>query len=119
MILLLGLAVARVVRLYHDDAITAPLRDRVLPWMEGRGGVWGWVAEMILCPWCGSGWLSILAVVVVNSATSRDIALPFFSILAVWWVANAAYFLLETLADGDALLWAKRQKVEDDEDDPR
>lgn len=122
LVLLLGLAVARATRLYRDDSMTEGLRERVTGWLDYHGTAdrhrprrwrhgFDWLSEMLGCPWCLSGWLSILAVVVVDSATSRSVPVPFLSWLAVWWVSNIAYWLVELVADRDALAyWERKNK---------
>mgnify|MGYP007100078514 CR=1 FL=1 len=117
LVVLLGLVVARATRLWRDDAITEGLRS----WAEGaltdsitttyrRGDrLREWANDLLGCPWCLSGWLSILAVAVVDSATSRSVPAPFLIWLAVWQVSNLAYWLTELVADRDALAWAERE----------
>lgn len=121
LLLILGLVVARATRLWRDDTITENLRERVEGWLAdrmedaGRAGrhrtswVFQKVGELLECPWCISGWLSILAVVAVDSATSRSVPVPLLSWLAVWQVSNLAYWLTELVADRDALAWAERE----------
>lgn len=119
LVLILGFVVARATRLYRDDSMTEGLRERVTGWLDYHGTAdrhrprrwrhgFDWLSEMLGCPWCLSGWLSILAVVVVNSATSRSVPVPFLSWLAVWYTSNVCYWGLEVLADADALLWHRR-----------
>lgn len=122
LVLILGFAVARATRLYRDDSMTEGLRERVTGWLDYHGTAdrhrprrwrhgFDWLAEMLGCPWCLSGWLSILAVVAVDSATSRSVPVPFLSWLAVWWVSNIAYWLVELVADRDALAyWERKNK---------
>ncbi len=112
LVVLLGLVVARATRLWRDDTITEGLRG----WVEDRlanpgrlGALRDWLADLLGCPWCLSGWLSILVVVVVDSATSRSVPVPLLSWLAVWQVSNLAYWLTEYFADRDALAWAERE----------
>lgn len=111
-----GLAVARLTRLWRDDAIFENERE----WVMGRldhamteQSRWETVAaflyDLLECPWCVSGWLSIMTVALVDSATSRSVPLPFLSWLAVWWIANLGYWLLELVADRDALAWKDRE----------
>ena len=118
LIVLLGFVVARVTRLWRDDKITANLRDGVDSWLDDRydetNRLWakwlyGKVSELLECPWCLSGWLSILAVVAVDSATSRSVPVPLLSWLAVWQVSNLVYWLTECFADADALLYDRRK----------
>lgn len=118
LVVLLGLVVARATRLWRDDTITAGVRDATEGWLEDRfheakrrQTVWVYakVSELLECPWCISGWLSILAVVAVDSATSRSVPVPFLIWLAVWQVSNLAYFLTELVADRDAIAWAERE----------
>lgn len=56
------LAVARVTGLIVSDAITEPLRDRVLVWLDDRPATLGsWLAALIQCPWCTGMWVSLAA----------------------------------------------------------
>lgn len=112
LLIILGLVVARATRLWRDDSITEPLRDRFESAMDAAGRLEGfraWLLEGSMCPYCISGWLSILAVMAVDSATSRSVPVPFLSWLAVWQVSNLAYWLTELVADRDALAWAERE----------
>jgi len=106
-LLICGLAVARLTRLWRDDAIAEGPRDWVLDRLDTlsadasrRAKVKRWLFALLDCPWCFSGWLSVFAVVLVDSATSRSVDLP---VLA--WLA----WLLELVADRDALLWDERR----------
>jgi len=115
-LLICGLAVARLTRLWRDDAIAEGPRDWVLDRLDTlsadasrRAKVKRWLFALLDCPWCFSGWLSVFAVVLVDSATSRSVDLPVLAWLAVWWIANLGYWLLELVADRDALLWDERR----------
>lgn len=104
----LALAVARATRLWRDDTITEPVRARVLDWLDNRkrgSGFWQWWAYLLECPWCLSGWFAIIALALVDSATSRSVPLPVASWLAIWWAACFAYWLLELVSDADQYLW--------------
>lgn len=58
----MALAVARVTGLVVSDAITEPLRDRVLVWLDDRPATLGnWLATLIQCPWCAGMWISLAA----------------------------------------------------------
>lgn len=112
LVVILGMVVARTSRLWRDDTITEGLRGWVEYHLDNAGrleGARAWLAEMLGCPWCLSGWLSIFAVVVVDSATSRSVPVPSLSWLAVWWIANLCYWLVELVADRDALAWGERE----------
>lgn len=116
LLLLLGLAVARATRLWRDDSIAAGARDRVASFLDHepddfswRAAFKDWLFDLQGCPWCLSAWLSAAAVIFVDSATSRSIDLPVFAWLATWWISNLAYWLLELVADRDALLWDERR----------
>lgn len=116
-LLICGLAVARLTRLWRDDALAEGPRDWVLDRLDTlsadasrRAKVKRWLFALLDCPWCFSGWLSVLAVVLVDSATSRSVDLPVLAWLAVWWIANLGYWLLELVADRDALLWHEREE---------
>lgn len=108
LVLILGFAVAQVVRLWRDDEITAPLRDRLDTWLDPipKESHWiesarFWVIDLLDCPWCLSGWLSILFVAGVDLLTDISVPLPAILWLAVWRVAVFAYWLVEYLADAD------------------
>lgn len=114
-LLICGLAVARLTRLWRDDAIAEGPRDWVFDHLNTlsadasrRAKVKRWLFALLDCPWCFSGWLSVLAVVLVDSATSRSVDLPVLAWLAVWYTSNVCYWGLEVLADADALLWHRR-----------
>lgn len=112
LVVLLGLVVARATRLWRDDTISEAPREWVEYRLDNAGrlaGLRSWLAKLLECPWCLSGWLSILAVVAVDSATSRSVPVPLLSWLAVWQVSNLAYWLTELVADRDALAWAERE----------
>lgn len=114
LLLLLGLAVARAVRLWRDDVIAEGARDYVDSLLEVDDesrwfGFTNWLSELLGCPWCLSAWLSAAAVIFADSATSRSVDLPVFFWLATWWTSNLAYWLLELIADRDALAWRERE----------
>lgn len=117
LLLICGLAVARLTRLWRDDTITETARD----WVDDRLATFTnetgrrarmkrWLSKMLWCPWCFSGWLSAGVVIVVDSATSRGVAVPALAWLAVWWIGNLGYWLLELVADHDALAWHEREE---------
>ena len=116
-ILLVGLAGARVVRLWRDDSITEGLRDRVDGWLtvkDPETSRWaplaGWLTSLLECPWCLSAWITVAFVAFIDSATSRSVDLPVLAWLASWWVACVAYWLAELIADRDALAWDERDR---------
>ena len=53
---LLGLAVYRVWRIIALDSITEPLRAPLIARTDQR--VWGWVWDLLSCPWCIGFWLN-------------------------------------------------------------
>jgi len=107
LLFILGLVVAQLVRLWRDDDITEGLRSRVLGWLDDRtsdtrrGAVAGWVSDLLECPWCLSGWLSIIVVIGVDVLTETPVPVPAIFWLAVWRLAVLAYWLVEVLADAD------------------
>ncbi len=116
-LLICGLAVARLTRLWRDDALAEGPRDWVLDHLDTlsadasrRAKVKRWLFALLDCPWCFSGWMSLAAVVLVDSATSRSVDLPVLAWLVTWYIANLGYWLLELVADRDALLWDERQE---------
>ncbi len=115
-LLICGLAVARLTRLWRDDALAEGPRDWVLDHLDTlsadasrRAKVKRWLFALLDCPWCFSGWMSLAAVVLVDSATSRSVDLPVLAWLVTWYIANLGYWLLELVADRDALLWDERR----------
>src|ERR1051326_5263582 len=61
-LLIYALAVACVTGLIVADAITEPLRDRIVAWLDDTPGSSGqWFATLITCPWCAGMWVSLLA----------------------------------------------------------
>lgn len=114
-IVIVGLAGARATRLWRDDKIAQMPRDFAEGWLLGWGegkrmmGLRMWVLDLLECPWCLSAWVTGAFMVVIDSATSRSVDLPFLSWLAAWWVACAAYWLVELIADRDSLAWHERE----------
>lgn len=111
-VLVAGLAAARVVRLWRDDIIAEGLRTRMEAFGSRPGrlaGLRGWVLTLTECPWCLSAWVSAGFIVAADSATSRSIDIPFLSWLAAWYVACFAYWLAELVADKDSLAWHDRE----------
>lgn len=110
LIIVLGLAVAQATRLWRDDSITEPIRDRLIGWLDpGRDPV-GFgealrekLVELLECPWCLSGWLALGAVVIADNF-GQSIPLPGVVWFAVWRVAVLAYWLVEVIADADGEL---------------
>jgi len=61
-LLIYALAVARVTGLITADAITEPIRDRIIGWLDDTPGSSGeWFATLITCPWCAGMWVSLVA----------------------------------------------------------
>lgn len=61
-LLVYALAVARVTGLITADAITEPVRDRMIGWLDDTPGSAGqWFATLITCPWCASVWVAFTA----------------------------------------------------------
>lgn len=61
-LLIYALAVARVTGLIVADAITEPVRDRIVIWLDDTPGSSGaWFATLITCPWCAGMWVSLAA----------------------------------------------------------
>lgn len=61
-LLIYALAVARVTGLIYADAITEPLRDRLIGWLDDRPATLGaFIAALIQCPWCAGMWVSLIA----------------------------------------------------------
>jgi hypothetical protein len=57
-----ALAVARVTGLIVADAITEPIRDRIVVWLDDTPGSAGaWFSTLITCPWCAGMWVSLAA----------------------------------------------------------
>lgn len=108
LLVLIGLATARTVRLWREDSVTAPLRELVYGWL-GDHGIGGWFSELLQCPFCLSAWVAGAFVVFVDTATSRTVELPLLFWLASWWVGCFGFWLLELVADRDALLWQDRE----------
>ena len=113
-IVVVGLAAARVVRLWRDDAITEGLRERWtnrLTTGERLMGLKEWLLDLSECPWCLSAWVTAAFIIAGDSATSRSVDLPFLAWLASWWVACVGYWLAELIADRDALAyWERKNK---------
>ncbi len=115
-LLICGLAVARLTRLWRDDKfmegarwwVQGLLTDSITTTYRRGDRLREWIDSMLGCPWCFSGWLSLFAVILVDSATSRSVDLPVLAWFAVWYTSNVCYWGLEVLADADALLWHRR-----------
>ncbi len=118
LILICGLAVARLTRLWRDDKfmegarwwVQGLLTDSITTTYRRGDRLREWIDSMLGCPWCFSGWLSLFAVILVDSATSRSVDLPVLAWLVTWYIANLGYWLLELVADRDALLWHEREE---------
>jgi len=87
-----ALAVGRATRLVINDRFPFA---RPQAWLhETDEGAWFQV--MVTCPWCLSGWLSLLTLGVLEWRYS--VPLPAVVWFGLWWSAVAAYWLLELLA---------------------
>lgn len=57
-----ALAFMRVVGLITADAITEPIRDRIVVKLDdSEGSLGSWVSYLITCPWCASVWVAMIA----------------------------------------------------------
>lgn len=57
-----ALAVARVTGLITTDAITEPIRDRIIAGLDDRPRTLGaHITTLITCPWCASVWVAAVA----------------------------------------------------------
>lgn len=61
-LLIYTLAVARITGLITQDALTEPIRDRIISWLDDRPATLGSaIAKLITCPWCAGVWVSAVA----------------------------------------------------------
>lgn len=84
--LLVGLAAARLTRLWVDDAITENLRGWVLDHTHGK------LEVLFGCPWC----ISLYATAAAGGVAWA--CRPFLVLLAGWQVAVTAYWATQALA---------------------
>lgn len=57
-----ALAVARLTGLIVADAITEPVRDALIGWLDDRPNTLGSaIATLITCPWCAGMWIALAA----------------------------------------------------------
>jgi fatty acid desaturase len=76
-----ALAITRLTGLITQDAITDPLRDRLIAWLDNRPATLGsTVATLITCPWCAGMWVSLAAAPVI------------------WWLGDSPWLLIPALA---------------------
>lgn len=69
--LLDALAAFRLTRLVTEDAITEPLRKRIVAQSYAApGGIGSKVHKLIECPWCAGFWISA-GVIVARAAAPR------------------------------------------------
>lgn len=94
LVLIVGLASARLVRLALDDSIFDEPRDEILDHTEGK------LATLLSCPWCVSAYTTGALVVGVD-LIGYSVPLPFVVWLAAWQVAVAVYFTVEWIAGRD------------------
>lgn len=86
LIIVLGLACYRATRFVTKDDFP-PIRTP-REWIAGDGADPGtrhapeWLAELVTCPWCASGWITAAAVALTDWRTS--VPLPVFTWGAVW-----------------------------------
>ncbi len=102
LLVFLGLATFRLTRLIVADdfplvavprrwvvgdpeGIWDPDRQQWLPENKHQGRWYHWFGELISCPWCASGWVSLALVCAVAWWTPRDAALVDW--LLLWWAA--------------------------------
>jgi hypothetical protein len=90
----LSLAAYRASRALSLDSITAPMRDRLDFWSQGRGGWRQKVAELISCGWCSGFWLSGVTYAVYVTVTGRWEDEPVLVHLIFWWAIAGAQSLL-------------------------
>jgi hypothetical protein len=90
LLIVCGFVVAQLVRLWRDEQITEGLRDRVDGWLDPksmgsrRAGAQLWLADLLECPWCLSGWLSVFVVVGVDLLTDYQVPVPF-----IFWTVRS------------------------------
>lgn len=90
-LLLLGLAVYRLTRLFTID--TLPLVRRPREWLEKKLPEGHWLSELTVCPFCMSGWIAIvLGVLYEYGETPGRWVITW---LAVWGVASLAFAALD------------------------
>lgn len=103
LIIILGLAAARLTRLVLLDSIL----ERPRAWWQAKLGEWAtaddkrrrtssgkWLLALLECPFCFSAWVSA-GLIGVTWLVGTHVPLPVFAWLAAWWVACFAYWLLE------------------------
>src|SRR5215471_702475 len=56
-VLVLGLATWQAVEIWHHSSLCAGWRSatQLWPWE----GLWGWLRELLNCPWCTSVWVAL------------------------------------------------------------
>lgn len=84
--LLIGLACARLTRLWVDDTITAPIRDWVLAHTHGK------LEVLFGCPWC----ISLYATLAAGAVAW--VWRPGLLLLAAWQVGCTFYWGTQALA---------------------
>ena len=130
LIIVIGLAASRITRLWRDDLITEPLRSRWENYTQWkiddlgtfvgpngaaraprRRAMLEWVADLLDCSWCISGWITAGLVIATLATTGLSLAAPLLSGFAAWQVAVTAYWLTELLADGNARMQRHSESV--------
>lgn len=89
-VLLAGLASARLVRLIREDAIFNRPRNWVYGWAPDK------LVEFLRCPWCVSAYTTAAMIWAFDYVGS--VPTPFVVWLAAWWVAVVAYFAAAALS---------------------
>lgn len=82
LVLILGLAVYRLSRLWIEDKIFEGLRGRFNLLTAGRGRFLRWVNALANCGWCLSVWWAGIAVLSVD-LLGYSVPFPFFTWMAV------------------------------------
>lgn len=76
-----ALAIARITGLITQDALTDPVRDRLITWLDNRPATLGSsLATLITCAWCAGMWISLIAAPLV------------------WWWGDSPWLLIPALA---------------------
>lgn len=93
---LCGPAVGRFTRLVVNDKWPF---ERFRDWLDERSVLsvfWMRLEEMFTCPWCLSGWASLVASAVVWRLYGLPV--PPMAWMALWWLSCACYWATEALA---------------------
>lgn len=80
-LLIYGLAAARVTGLITEDILTDPIRDRIIRRLDNRPHTLGaTIAKLLTCSWCAGIWVSIVAAPLV------------------WWFWESPWLFIPALA---------------------